>query len=315
MPLHPRQSECAGPPENRLARHADHASFADAAMSSPTPRLRLCAATWTLLAYPSRARRWSLRRQLAAMREAGFEGVYSDVTPELHAAAAGLGLELLGGFDAPDLRGVVPRLERYRDLGVTWVNIQLLRHDTTPEAAARAAVRLTRTGERLGLRVHFETHRDTATETPEKFSRMAALFRRTTGRPLPVTWDHSHFAAIKHLQPAAFSSRLLAWPREIQSSQLFHLRPFNGQHLQVPVTDARGRLTPECRDYLRFVADLFGCWLAGPRPGGEIWACPELGMSHGYHLSTERHPWPQAIRTATELSAVWAKSLRASRGS
>ena len=274
-------------------------------MPSSAPRLRLCAATWSLLAYPSAARTWSLRRQLAAMREAGFEGVYSDITPELHAAAAGLDLELLGGFDAPVLRGVVPRLERYRKLGVRWVNIQLLRHDTPPDVAARAAVRLAGAGERLGLRVHFETHRDTATETPEKFSALAAAFRRSTGRPLPVTWDHSHFAVVKHLQPADYSPRLLAWPREIQSSQFFHLRPFNGQHLQVPVTDARGRLTPECRDYLRFVSDLFRCWLAGPRPGGELWACPELGMSHGYHLSTDRHPWPEVIRAAAEIRAVW----------
>lgn len=279
-------------------------------MRPEKPRLRLCAATWTMLHHPSASRPWSLRRQLAAMREAGFEGVYSDVTPELRTAADGLDLELLGGFDAPGLRGVVPRLRRYRDLGVRWVNVQLLRHDTPPTAAARAAVRLTRAGDRLGLRVHFETHRDTATETPEKFTAMAKAFHHATGHPLPVTWDHSHFAVVKHLQPAAFSARLLAWPREIQASELFHLRPFNGQHLQVPVTDLRHRLTPEFRDYLGFAGDLFRCWLAGPRPGNAIWACPELGMSHGYHLSTDRHPWPEAVRAAGELRSLWNQVIR-----
>ena len=102
-----------------------------------------------------------------------------------------------------------------------------------------------------------------------------------------------------------YSARLLAWPREVQASRFFHLRPFNGQHLQVPVTDTRGRLTPEFLRYRDFVADLFRCWLAGPRPGGELWVCPELGMSHGYHLSTDRHPWPEAIRAGDELRSLW----------
>jgi hypothetical protein len=46
---------------------------------------------------------------------------------------------------------------------------------------------------------------------------------------------------------------------------MFHLRPFNSQHCQVPVTNGRGALTPEFRDYLAFVEDLFAL-LAAPAP-------------------------------------------------
>ncbi|MEY2882184.1 MAG: hypothetical protein RLZZ15_4564, partial [Verrucomicrobiota bacterium] len=123
------------------------------------------------------------------------------------------------------------------------------------------------------------------------------------------TWDHSHFAVSKHMMPADYSARLLVWPKLIQASQMFHLRPFNSQHCQVPVTNGRGALTPEFRDYLVFVEDLFACWLAGPRPGGELWVCPELGLSHGYHVSTNPPVWPDAIRARKEMLGAWRRAL------
>jgi hypothetical protein len=158
--------------------------------------------------------------------------------------------------------------------------------------------------------VHFETHRDTATETPEKFTALARAFRRATGRLLPVTWDHSHFAVSKHVQAPDYAARLLAWPELIQVSQMFHLRPFNSQHCQIPVTDGRGRLTPEAGDYFRFVRQLFACWRAGKTDHGELWVCPELGMSHGYHLSTDRPAWPEAVRARREILAAWRTAGR-----
>lgn len=278
--------------------------------TSAPPRLVLCAATWSMIGYPSPRRAWSTNRQLAAIKAAGFDGVCAYITPEIKAAADRLELRLMSGFDVCRTPDALPRLRAQRDLGVHFINLQLLRHDTPPAPAARAAVRLFRASRRLGLGVHFETHRDTATETPEKFGEIARRFLRATGELLPVTWDHSHFAVMKHVQPPDYAPRLLAWPELIQHSQLFHLRPFNSQHCQVPVTNGRGTLTPEFRDYLGFAGDLFACWLAGPRPGGELWACPELGMSHGYHLSTHPHAWPDAIRAGEELRSAWRRALR-----
>jgi hypothetical protein len=127
---------------------------------------------------------------------------------------------------------------------------------------------------------------------------------------MPVTWDHSHFAVSKHMMPPDYSRRLLAWPRLIQHSQMLHLRPFNSQHLQIPVTNGRGKLTPEFLDYRGFVEDLFAMWLAGPQPGGELWVCPELGMSHGYQVSINPHAWPDAIRARTEIMGAWSRAQK-----
>lgn len=273
-------------------------------MPAASPRLVVCAATWSLAGHP-RGRPWSLGRQLHEMRAAGFDGVCAYVTPELRAEAERLGLGLMSGFDAPSTAVGLERLRAQADLGVRFINIQLLDHDTPLAPATKAAVRLAREAERLGVALHFETHRDTATETPEKFTALARAFQRATGRLLPVTWDHSHFAVSKHVQAPDYAARLLAWPELIQASQMFHLRPFNSQHCQIPVTDGRGRLTPEAGDYFRFVRQLLACWRAGATDHGELWVCPELGMSHGYHLSTDQPAWPQAIRARREILAAW----------
>ncbi len=273
------------------------------------PRLVMCAATWSMIGYPTAGREWSPARQLAAIKAAGFDGVCAYITPELKTEADRLGLRLMSGFDAKSVATALPRLRAQRDLGVRFINLQLLYHDTPPALAARIAVQLIRESRLMGVSVHFETHRNTATETPEKFEEIARRYRRATRELLPVTWDHSHFAVSKHLLPPDYSKRLLAWPELIRHSQMFHLRPFNSQHCQVPVTNGRDALTPEFRDYLGFAEDLFACWLAGPRPGGELWACPELGMSHGYHVSTDPHAWPDAIRASKELLGAWQRAL------
>jgi hypothetical protein len=278
----------------------------------PAPRLVMCATTWSMIGFPSAKREWPIARKLRAIAEAGFDGVCAFITPEIKAGADKLGLELMSGFDAQSVANALPRLRAQRDLGVRFINIQLLNHDTPPAQAARVAVNLIRAARALGVSAHIETHRDTSTETPEKFDEMARLYKKATGELMPVTWDHSHFAVSKHMLPPDYSKRLLVWPKMIQASQMFHLRPFNSQHCQVPVTNGRGALTPEFRDYAAFVEDLFALWLAGPRPGGELWVCPELGMSHGYHVSTDPHAWPDAVRARTELVKAWQNALRRS---
>jgi hypothetical protein len=274
------------------------------------PQLVMCATTWSMIGFPTPKREWSVDRKLRAIKDAGFDGVCAFITPEIAATARRLGLRLMSGFDAQGLADALPRLRAQRDAGVRFINLQLLNHDTPPAKAASAAVRVIRAAKKLGLAVHIETHRDTATETPEKFDEIVRLYRRATGELMPVTWDHSHFAVSKHMLPADYSKRLLVWPKLIQASQMFHLRPFNSQHCQVPVTNGRGALPPEFRDYLRFAEDLFVCWLQGPRPGGELWVCPEMGMSHGYHVSTDPHAWPEAVRERTELLGAWQRALK-----
>ncbi|HTL68588.1 MAG TPA: hypothetical protein VL200_13080 [Lacunisphaera sp.] len=263
-----------------------------------------------MIGHPSARREWSLERKLAEIKAAGFDGVCGWINPGIQRIAARLGLAMMSGFDCRSLAAVRPRLLEQQALGVRFINIQLLEHDTKPARAAAMAVGLIKLSRRLGLAVHLEVHRNTATETPEKFTEIARRFRRSTGWVMPVTWDHSHFAVSKHVMPADYSRRLLAWPELIQHSQMFHLRPFNSQHCQVPVTNGRGRLTPEFKDYLRFVEDLFALWLAGPRPGGELWACPEMGMSHGYNRSGDPPVWPDIVRCRREFLTAWSRARR-----
>jgi hypothetical protein len=263
-----------------------------------------------MIGWPSATRPWTIRRQFAAIKAAGFDGVASGVSPEVKAEAERAGLLIMGGISCSSLKEAMPWFEKHRDLDVPLMNVQWMDHDTPPAVAARGVVPLLRAAWKFGVKAHIETHRDTSTETPEKFDEIARRYKAATGKLMPVTWDHSHFAVSKHMLPPDYSRRLLAWPELIQNSQLFHLRPFNSQHCQVQVTDGRGRLTPEFKDYLGFVEDLFTLWLQGPRPGGELWTCPELGMSHGYHLSTDHHTWLDVPVARLEYAGAWRRALR-----
>lgn len=280
---------------------------------SPAPRLVQCATTWSMIAYPSANREWSLKRKMQEIKAAGFDGIAAYANPEVKGLADKLGLKIMGGFDGSSVAKARKQIIEQRDNGTRYMNVQLLDHDTPPAVAAKLAVKLIKLSDELGVAVHIETHRDTATETPEKYDEIQRLFTKATGRLMPTTWDHSHFAVSKHLLPSVYSKRLLVWPKLIQLSHLFHLRPFNSQHCQIPVTNGRGQLTPEFKDYLAFVEDLFTLWLQGPKPRGELYVCPELGMSHGYHVSNDPHAWPDAVVARKEYAGAWRRALRRAR--
>ena len=233
--------------------------------------------------------------------------------PELAPHLRRLGLRICGRVFSRDGRGVKRLLQLEAAGGAHYVNCLLGSHDTSPAAATRLIIRTVREARRHGLAAHLETHRDTCTETPEKLAEIAARYEEETGELLPLTWDHSHLAVSKHVLPADYSRRLLTQRKLIQHSHLFHCRPFNSQHCQVPVTNGRGRLTPEFRDYLAFAEDLFAVWLQGPRPRGELWVCPELGTTVGYHVSTNPPVWPDTIRCREELLGAWDRARRRTR--
>ncbi|WP_221029730.1 hypothetical protein [Actomonas aquatica] len=272
---------------------------------------RYCATLWTLDRHPTATAEWSIEEKLTAIATAGFDGVHDLLQPRHLAFARSLKLAVIGRLDGRFADTWQPSLHTQIDHGVTLFNTHLGLHDTPPATAAAWAAAMFTEGQRLGARVQFETHRDTATETPEKYNALNQEFTRLTGEPLPTTWDHSHFAVMKHLQPEDYASRLLAWPNEIQASHLFHCRPFNGQHAQVPVTDHHGKLTLEFHDYQRFTADLFTLWREGPTPRPALWICPEMGPgSAGYHLSTHSSPWTDAQRCRLELARQWQSATQ-----
>jgi len=277
---------------------------------SEPPRLILCAALWSLVGHPDPDREWSLEEKMDAIKLAGFDGVAEMFRPELTPHLRRLNLAICGRVFSRDATDVVQLLEAEASGGAKYVNCMLGAHDTPPPAAVKMIVHTIDAARRLGLSAHIESHRDTCTETPEKLTEIARLYRGETGGLLPVTWDHSHPAVMKHMLPEDFSRRLLADPGLIQHSRMFHCRPFGSQHCQVPVTNGKGKLTPEFEDYLKFAEDLFAVWLEGPKPRGNLWVCPEMGTTVGYNVSTNPPVWPDTIRCREELIGAWNRARK-----
>lgn len=272
------------------------------------PRLRLAATLWSFVGHPSSKREWSLERKVAAIAAAGFEGVQSVHRPEIGALARRHHLALIGAFDAEEPANFRQQIADLVADGATIANIQVAEHDTPPTQAVKWTLALRRECRRQGLRWQIETHRGTATETPEKFAAIATGYRRATGELLPVTWDHSHFAVTKHMRPEHYSSRLLTEPALLQRSRLIHCRPFNGHHCQIALTDRRGRRTPEYRAWLGFARDLLAQWLAGAEAGAELWVVVEQGSElGGYNLSVFNPPWVDAQVCAGDLRRLWSE--------
>ena len=72
-------------------------------------------------------------------------------------------------------------------------------------------------------------------------------------------------------------------------------------------------LSLEFKAYLPFVEDAFRCWLAGPRPNGELWVMPELGsVVSGYGLSCFPPVWEDCQVAMKEMRKAWSRALRSS---
>ena len=269
-------------------------------------KLYLYANLWTMVGHPRPGREWSLERKLSAIAEAGFDGVTGALDEPTVARAGGLGLECVGWFWATDTATIDRELARHARLGVRRLTVFLGQHDTPVADALALALHLRRGARETGLHVAPETHRDTATETPEKFATLLAKYRQRCGEEMPATWDFSHHALVKHLARADWTKRLLTEPAAIASARLFHFRPFNGQHAQIPVRVA-GRRTPEFVEFMDFVGEVLRGWRAAPgNAGAELWACPEVGPKvAGYGLSHDPAPWEQAVTLARDLRAAW----------
>lgn len=282
--------------------------------TSPTsdPRLRIAASLWSLVNHPSAHDEWSLESKVAAIAGAGFEGIQAPWRADLPELLFRHDLAWIGALDAGNRQNFATQLTRFERPEVALINAQLGDHDTPPDIALELALDLMSAADQQGVRLQIETHRDTATETPEKFATLAEGFKQATGRPLPVTWDHSHFALIKHLHPDNFTTRLITHDELLGRSRLLHCRPFNGHHCQIPVCHRSGQLTPEFLHWLQFMREVFRRWITSPHRTDELWVVPEIGAGpNGYHLSIFPDPWPEAQRCAVELKRLWAECVAA----
>jgi hypothetical protein len=268
------------------------------------PQLRTFANLWTLWDHPAAGpTEWSLAQKIGAIADAGFHGVMGEpragVGPLAH--AHNLSYIAFQRLDAPD--DFSAALSVCRDEGATAVQVHLGWHDTDSDAALAMAMRLMEASHACGVEAVIETHRDTCTETPEKTEMLCARFAAATGTRLPLLWDFSHHAVVKHLDPP-FAPRLLGDEDHIRASRWFHLRPFNGHHAQLAVRSADGDPTPEAADWFAFTAALFRVLQTSDQP--EVWICPEIGPRRGgYGLSSFPPSWTQATALRPDLLALW----------
>ena len=280
--------------------------------ASGKPVLRHIANLVSLRDTPSAKKPWPLERKIAAVKEAGFDGFTDLATAKHRKLADKYGLIIVGFFSSANPDEFRSRLQQHKDAGVRHLNVQLGAHNTNSSDAVRMALRLMHEGRALGLEPAIEVHRDTCTETPEKLYALADGYQRINAELLPITWDFSHIAVVKHLSPP-FGERLLVRPDLVQRACQFHFRPFNGHHCQVPVTDGRGRLSPELTDWLPFVKQTFKLWLQGNQAGRELFVVPDMGpVSSGYNLQQLPDSWKDAVKLRGLLDQAW-KSVAGSR--
>jgi hypothetical protein len=275
------------------------------------PILRHVANLWTLMQYPSRDREWALDEKLDAIQAAGFDSVCWAPSPELTAGLERRGLIFVGGMASGEAAALPPLLDELRDAGALHVNVQLGDDAMPTPEGLRLTLTLMKEAKVRGLKPAIESHRGTCTETPEKMYALADAYQQATGELLPISWDFSHFAVVKHLVLANFAERLLVRPDLVQNAQQFHFRPFNGHHVQVPITDGRGDLTQEVRDWVPFAEAVLRCWLKSNRESSrEIFICPELGpVEGGYALSTFPNSWEDVKILRVEIERLWQRVL------
>jgi hypothetical protein len=269
------------------------------------PALRTFANLWTLWDHPGRGpAEWSAEQKIAAVAAAGFDGVMGDPGQRHGRLAADHGLQF-AAFRRLDQRDDVPAaLALCRDEGAIVLQVHLGWHDTSADEGLALALGLRAAAQAAGLETVIETHRDTCTETPEKTAELGRRYRLATGgEELPLLYDFSHHAVVKHLDPP-FADRLLADPAAIGRARWHHLRPFNGHHAQIPVLAPDGTLAPEMDDWLVFAATLLRLLRQSPHP--EIWVCPEIGpVRGGYGLASFPPSWDQAVDLHARLRELW----------
>ena len=220
----------------------------------------MIAAMWSLVQYPSAKSRWSLERKVRAIKEAGFHGLATTATPKLKKLADKYGLVIIGYVASGNAKEFHKLLKDNADNGAHYINVQLADEDTLTPEALKLTLQLMKDGEKIGCEPAVEIHRDTCTEAPEKAYALADAYRKATGKLLPMALDYSHVSVVKHLHPGNYALRLLVQPKLIQRVEQIHLRPFNGHHCQIPVTDGKGKLTPEIKDWIPFAEALFRVW-------------------------------------------------------
>jgi len=281
-------------------------------MKQTKPKLLIHINFWTLLHEADPTTEDGLRKQLSLIKEAGFESYCGRPEfPKIKELIAQYGLRFGALFDAATKEEFAPKIAASMEIDDGPINCQLANDDTPTAQAVELTIALMEEAKKQQARVYLEVHRDTCTETPEKASAIIDGYVNATGEAPMLNFDFSHPAVVKHLTPEKYIERLLT-PEVIphfQRAQLWHMRPFNGQHCQIPITDGAGNFSPEYEDCRPFIRAALKCWLEGPRPGNELWVVPEQGCTVGYNLSCFPNIWQDAVILGNDIKQMWAEEL------
>jgi hypothetical protein len=270
------------------------------------PSLKIHVNGWSILDEADPFTEEGLLYHLRVIKEAGFQSYCGSTnSPGIKGGLAGFGLEFGGAFDANSVEEMPDKIADCSSLGNAPVNCQLGNHDTPLERAIELTIALMEEGKRQGVEVHLEMHRDTCTETPEKTYAIIDGYKKATGEYPLVNFDYSHPAIVKHLMPENYIDRLFENIPCFQQSTLWHIRPFNGHHCQIPITDGQGNFSPEYEDCRPFIRQALQHWLDGPRPGNKLWVVPEQGTRVGYNLSCFPNIWEDTVVLGKDIQAMW----------
>lgn len=281
-------------------------------MSQTKPSLKIHLNYWSLLDEGDPNTEAGLRSHLEKIKAAGFDG-YCGIpeSPRIKELLTEYGLCFGGAFDAGSVEEFAPKIAACLEIGDGPINCQLADHDTPTEQAVELTIALMAEAKKQDTKVHLEVHRDTCTETPEKAQAIVDGVKAATGEYPRMNYDFSHPAIVKHLVPDNYIERLFN-PQIIhvfQRCNLWHVRPFNGHHCQIPITGGQGNFSPEYEDCRPFIREGIRHWLAGPRPDNELWIMPEQGCTVGYQLSCFPPVWHETVALGNDIKQIWAEEL------
>lgn len=270
------------------------------------PKLNILINFWSLLHEADPSNEDGLIKQLGMIKEVGFDSFFSfPDLPNLKQNLQNHGLRFAGRIDSGDPAEFAEKIRANLAVDNGPINCQLADHDTPVDSAIHMTAELMKASKAQEARVHLEVHRDTCTETPEKTAAIIAGATQKLGEAPLVNFDYSHPAIIKHLTPENYIERLFEDVPNFQRSNLWHIRPFNGHHCQIPITDGEGNFSKEYEDCRPFIRQALHHWIDGPRPTNEFWVCPELGASVGYNLSCFPNIWGDTVALGKDIQSMW----------
>lgn len=268
---------------------------------SHTSRLHVYATAWSLREYPTKTDEWSWAKKFAAIRDAGFAGIMSPPREEL-AGRGDLVYWSIGSLGVKHDVGAF--FDQVKELGATHATIQLGDVDTPVRDAIGVAQRVMIASVEAGIPATIEAHRDTFTETPEKMWALCDGYRELTGEILPVCFDHSHFAVVRHFA-APYWPKLNERPDILAGCPRFHMRPFTGHHCQIPATLDGVKRTPEYALWSDYARELMR-FLKTQGTATDIHMVPELGnAAPAYGLSCFPDIWEDAKVIGADLRRWW----------